>query len=39
MTDDFETAVLIGNNDRGALTTRLRDRQATEYAELDDDTS
>jgi hypothetical protein len=33
MTDDFETAVLVGKNDREALPTRLRDKETSEYAE------
>jgi hypothetical protein len=34
ITDDFETAVLSGKNDRDALPVRLRDKQTTEYAEM-----
>ncbi len=34
MTDDFETAVLAGKNDREALPTRLRDKETSEYAEI-----
>ena len=34
MTDDFETAVLVGKNDREALPTRLRDKETSEYAEI-----
>lgn len=34
MTDDFETAVLVGKNDREALPARLRDKETSEYAEI-----
>jgi len=34
MTDDFETAVLLGKNDREGLPTRLRDKLTPEYAEM-----
>jgi hypothetical protein len=34
ITDDFETAVLTGKNDRENLPQRLRDRQTEEYAEM-----
>jgi len=34
MTDDFETAVLTGKNDREGLPLRLRDKQTEEYAEM-----
>jgi hypothetical protein len=34
MTDDFETAVLAGKNDRESLPDRLRDKQTDEYAEM-----
>lgn len=34
ITDDFETAVLSGKNDREDLPRRLRDKQTEEYAEL-----
>jgi len=34
MTDDFETAVLVGKNDREALPGRLRDKLTPEYAEM-----
>lgn len=34
MTDDFETAVLAGKNDREGLPLRLREKQTGEYAEM-----
>jgi hypothetical protein len=34
ITDDFETAVLSGKNDRESLPQRLRDKQTEEYAEM-----
>jgi len=34
ITDDFETAVLSGKNDRESLPQRLRDKQTEEYAEV-----
>jgi hypothetical protein len=34
ITDDFETAVLSGKNDREGLPRRLRDKQTEEYAEM-----
>jgi hypothetical protein len=34
ITDDFETAVLSGKNDRESLPRRLRDKQTEEYAEM-----
>ena len=34
MTDDFETAVLVGKKDREVLPSRLRDKQTTDYAEI-----
>jgi len=34
ITDDFETAVLSGKNDREGLPRRLRDKQTEEYAEV-----
>ncbi len=34
ITDDFETAVLSGKNDRESLPGRLRDKQTEEYAEM-----
>ena len=34
ITDDFETAVLSGKNDRQSLPQRLRDKQTEEYAEM-----
>lgn len=34
MTDDFESAVLIGKNDREAVPARLRARETSEYAEI-----
>jgi hypothetical protein len=34
MTDDFETAVLLGKQDREALPARLRDKETSEYAEV-----
>ena len=34
MTDDFETAVLSGKDDREGLPRRLRDKQTQEYAEM-----
>ena len=34
ITDDFETAVLSGKNDREGLPQRLRDKQTEEYAEM-----
>ena len=34
MTDDFETAVLLGKKDREALPARLRDKETAEYAEV-----
>ena len=34
MTDDFETAVLVGKNDREALPARLRAKETLEYAEV-----
>jgi P-loop Domain of unknown function (DUF2791) len=34
ITDDFETAVLSGKNDRKGLPRRLRDKQTEEYAEM-----
>jgi bacteriophage exclusion system BrxC/D-like protein len=34
MTDDFETAVLVGKKDREALPGRLRDKETPEYAEI-----
>ena len=34
VTDDFETAVLSGKNDRDLLPPRLRDKQTEEYAEM-----
>ncbi|MBA3529289.1 MAG: DUF2791 family P-loop domain-containing protein [Propionibacteriaceae bacterium] len=34
ITDDFETAVLSGKNDREGLPNRLRDKQTDEYAEM-----
>jgi BREX system ATP-binding protein BrxC/D len=34
ITDDFETAVLSGKNDRESLPRRLRDKQTEEYAEI-----
>jgi hypothetical protein len=34
MTDDFETAVLVGKRDREALPGRLRDKETPEYAEM-----
>ena len=34
ITDDFETAVLSGKNDRESLPRRLRDKRTEEYAEM-----
>lgn len=34
ITDDFETAVLSGKNDREGLPPRLRDKQTEEYVEM-----
>jgi hypothetical protein len=34
ITDDFETAVLSGKNDRQSLPQRLRDKQTEEYVEM-----
>lgn len=34
ITDDFETAVLSGKNDREGLPQRLRDKQTDEYSEV-----